>query len=317
TTVPVLCSLLLRRVRGGHENRLMVQAQRLYRPGLRWSIARPPRTIAVALVLLLLSFAVVPLLGSEFLPELDEGDIWVRAKLPIGVSLEGADRYVGPMRQILLQFPEVRTVVSQIGSPDDGTDPNGPDNVEFYVALKPRDHWTTGRTKDGLIDAMTQKLQVFPGVTYNFSQPIKDNVDEAISGVKGELSIKIFGPDLDLLQSKAEAITHVLAGIRGVRDLDFDHLTGQPQLRIAVDREQANRYGITVHDVQDAIEVATAGEKTSDILEGERRFPLMMKLRDGDSPALDRLQNLLVPSPGGARIPLGQLTRIEATTGFA
>jgi heavy metal efflux system protein len=316
TTVPVLCSLLLQRVRGERENPLLRWAQRVYAPALRWSIRRPRTTVALAVGLLLASFAVVPLLGSEFLPELDEGDIWVRAKLPVGVSLEGANRYVEPMRDILLQFPEVRTVVSQIGSPDDGTDPNGPDNVEFYVALKPRDQWVTTHDKNALIDLMSEHLRVFPGVTFNFSQPIKDNVDEAMSGVKGELSIKIFGPDLDVLQQKAEAISHILAGIAGVRDLDFDHLTGQPQLRIFVDREQANRYGISVGDVQNAIEVATTGQKVSDFLDGERRFPLVMKLSDGTAAPLDRLENLLVPSPSGARIPLSQLTKIDPGSGF-
>jgi heavy metal efflux system protein len=317
TVVPVFCSLGLRRVAEEHDTRVLEWARLLYQPGLQWSIARPRATIAIALGLLGISLAVVPLLGSEFLPELDEGDIWVRAKLPIGVSLEGAAPYVHQMREILLQFPEVRTVVSQLGSPDDGTDPNGPDNAELYVGLKPREHWTTTHDKNALIDAMTQRLAVFPGVTFNFSQPIKDNVDEAISGVKGELSIKLFGPDLDVLQQQAEAIAQVLAGIAGVHDLDFDHLTGQPQLRIPIDREQANRYGITVTDVQDAIETATAGKRVSDILEGERRFPLVVKLSDGDKPSPQALQNLLVPSPSGARIPLSQLTHIDTATGFA
>src|SRR5262249_45216958 len=163
--------------------------------------------------LLVASLAVAPLLGSEFLPELDEGDIWVRAKLPIGISLEGAARSVTEMRAILRGFPEVRTVVSQVGSPDDGTDPNGPDNAELSVGLQPVSAWPTHRSKDQLIEAMAHELEVLPGVTYNFSQPIKDNVDEAISGVKGELSIKIFGPDLDVLQEKAPEIARVLAGI--------------------------------------------------------------------------------------------------------
>ncbi len=317
TTIPVLCSLGLRHVGAEREGWLMTWARRLYVPRLEWWLERPRSTMAIALVLLLLSFAAVPFLGSEFLPELDEGDIWIRAKLPIGISLEGADRYVGKMRDILLQFPEVRTVVSQLGSPDDGTDPNGPDNVELYVGLKPRPQWTTVHDKGTLIDAMNRQLQVYPGMTFNFSQPIKDNVDEAISGVKGELSIKIFGPEIEVLQEKAEQITRVLAGIRGVYDLDFDHLTGQPQLRIAIDREQANRYGITVSDVQDAIETATAGKHVSDILEGERRFPLVVKLDSGAASSRERLENLLVPSPDGARIPLSQITHVAAATGFA
>lgn len=316
TAIPVLCSLLLRNVSEEHESPVLKWARRLYGPALRWSIERPRLTVAISLGLLLLSLAVVPWLGSEFLPELDEGDIWVRAKLPIGVSLEGAQRYVHEMREILLKFPEVRTVVSQTGSPDDGTDPNGPDNAELYVGLKSREQWTTTHNKDELIDTMNQRLGIFPGVAFNFSQPIKDNVDEAISGVKGELSIKIFGPDLDVLQGRAEAIAQVLSRIEGVRDLDFDHLTGQPQLRIPIDREQANRYGITVTDVQDAIETATAGKHVSDILEGERRFPLVVKLMDGIAPSAEHLRDLLVPIPSGARVPLSQLARIETASGF-
>jgi cobalt-zinc-cadmium resistance protein CzcA len=322
TTIPVLCSLGLRSVTEEHDSLVLRWARRLYVPSLHWTLERPRITMAVALLLLLVSFAAVPFLGSEFLPELDEGDIWVRAKLPIGVSLEGAGRYVHQMREILLKFPEVHTVVSQLGSPDDGTDPNGPDNVELYVGLKPREQWTTTHDKDALIDAMNQRLAIYPGVTFNFSQPIKDNVDEAISGVKGELSIKVFGPDLNVLQENAQAITQVLGTIRGVHDLDYDHLIGQPQLRIPIDREQANRYGITVTDVQDAIETATAGKRVSDILEGERRFPLVVKLIYGDSgsggaPSPERLANLLVPSPGGARIPLQQLAHLDTASGFA
>ncbi|MBI3786511.1 MAG: efflux RND transporter permease subunit [Deltaproteobacteria bacterium] len=317
TLIPVLCSLLLRKVHEEREPRLVDWARRAYKPALNWSIGRPRLTMTIASLLLVASLMVVPLLGSEFLPELDEGDIWVRAKLPIGVSLEGAERYVHRMRDVLRGFPEVRTVVSQIGSPDDGTDPNGPDNVELYVAMKPREAWVTTHDKNALIDDMNKKLSVLPGVTYNFSQPIKDNVDEAISGVKGELSIKLSGPDLDILQAKAEEIVRVLHDIEGVRDLDFDHLAGQPQLRIVVDREQANRYGITVSDVQDAIETATAGKRVTDMLEGERRFPLVVKLAEGNEPPLDRIRNLLVPAPNATRIPLTQLTHIDTAPGFA
>ncbi|MFN8627899.1 MAG: CusA/CzcA family heavy metal efflux RND transporter [Candidatus Binatia bacterium] len=316
TVIPVLCSFALRRVQEEHDSAILRWARHVYLPGLHWTLQRPRQTIAIAAGLLLLSCAAVPFLGSEFLPELDEGDIWVRAKLPIGISLEGAERSVRQMRDILAHYPEVRTVVSQVGAPDDGTDPNGPDNAELYVGLKPRGQWRTGRDKSGLIDAMTARLAIFPGVTFNFSQPIKDNVGEAISGVKGELSIKIFGPDLNVLQEKAGAIAQVLATIRGVHDLDFDRLTGQPQLRIPIDREEANRYGITVADVQEAIETATAGKRVGDILEGERRFPLIVKLADAQAGATEELADLLVPSPSGARIPLQQLAHIEVASGF-
>src|SRR6185436_1411585 len=207
--------------------------------------------LAVALV-------VFTLLGKEFLPELDEGDLWLRVKLPVGIALEATRPYVHEIRERMLRFPEVRVVVSQTGTPDDGTDPNGPDNNEFYIGLRPREEWRI-RDKDRLVEAMSTALADIPGVTTNFSQPIKDNVDEALAGVKGELAIKLFGPDLFVLQRKAKEIADVLRGVRGVADLDYDRLVGQPQLQIVVDRAAAARYGINVQDVQAAIETATKG----------------------------------------------------------
>src|SRR5207253_3004803 len=208
--------------------------------------------------LLCLALFVFTMLGKEFLPELDEGDVWLRVKFPVGISLEAAGPYVHEIRERLGRFPETRVVVSQLGAPDDGTDPSGPDNAEFYVGLHPRARWRY-RDKDRLIDAMAASLEGIPGITTNFSQPIKDNVDEALAGVKGELAIKLYGPDVFVLEATAREIAGVLRGIRGVTDLDYDHLVGQPQVQFVIDRNATARYGINVQDVQDAIEAATKG----------------------------------------------------------
>jgi cobalt-zinc-cadmium resistance protein CzcA len=235
-------------------------------------------------------------------------------KLPVGIALEATRPYVHEIRERMLQFPEVRVVVSQTGAPDDGTDPNGADNNEFYIGLKPREQWRF-KEKDKLVEAMAASLSDIPGITTNFSQPIKDNVDEALAGVKGELGIKLFGPDLFVLQQKAREIAKVLGTIRGVADLDYDQLVGQPQLQIVVDRSAAARYGINVQDVQDTIEAATKGRNVTEVFEGERRFNLAVKLsQDGD--VLANLRGLLISAPGGERIPVSQLAEFSTKDGF-
>ena len=315
TLIPVLSSFLFRQPPEERESPVLVWLRRVYLTVLSRCLRRPLLPIASAAGLLVLTLMVFMLLGKEFLPELDEGDVWLRVKLPIGISLEGARPYAHEIRERLLTFPEVRVVVSQTGSPDDGTDPNGPDNNEFYIGLKPRNQWAI-RDKDKLIEAMNEALITIPGITTNFSQPIKDNVDEALAGVKGELAIKLYGPDLFVLEAKAKEIANALRPIRGVADLDYDHLVGQPQLQISVDRAAAARYGILVQDVQDAIETATRGRVVTQIFEGERRFGLATRLsQDGDP--LARLRNLQVSAPDGARIPLTQLAKITESEGLA
>ena len=315
TLIPVLSSYLLRRPPSARESPLLRWIRRPYLPAVNWCVRRPIMPIAGATGLFVLALFVFTLLGKEFLPELDEGDLWLRVKLPIGISLEAARPYVHDIRERLLPFPEVRVIVSQLGAPDDGTDPNGPDNVEFYIGLKPREEWRI-KDKDKLIETMGQALASLPGITTNFSQPIKDNVDEALAGVKGELAIKLFGRDIFVLEAKAKEIATVLGGIRGVTDLDYDHLVGQPQLRIKVDRAATARYGINVQDVQDAVEAATKGRNVTEIFEGERRFNLAVKLsQDGDP--LATLRSVAVSAPSGERIPISQLAEITKTDGFA
>ena len=240
TLIPVLASLLFRRPPAERESPLLRWLRRPYLPALRWCLRRPWRPVLGAAVGVVAALFVFSLLGKEFLPELDEGDLWVRTQFPVGISIEAVRPYVREIRERLLKFPEVRVVVSQLGAPDDGTDPEAPDNVEFYVGLRPREEWASP-DKEKLVDAMTAALASIPGVTTNFSQPIKDNVDEALAGTKGELAIKLYGPDFFVMDAKAKEIAAVLREVRGVADLDYDHAPGQPQLQIVVDRRAAAR----------------------------------------------------------------------------
>jgi cobalt-zinc-cadmium resistance protein CzcA len=314
TLIPVLTSFLFQRPPAERESPLLRWLRRPYGPAISWCVRRPVLPVLGAAGLIALSLFVFTLLGKEFLPELDEGDIWLRVKLPVGIALEATRPYVHEIRERMLQFPEVRVVVSQTGAPDDGTDPNGADNNEFYVGLKPREQWRF-KEKDKLVEAMAASLSDLPGITTNFSQPIKDNVDEALAGVKGELGIKLFGPDLFVLQQKAREIAKVLGTIRGVADLDYDQLVGQPQLQIVVDRSAAARYGINVQDVQDTIEAATKGRNVTEVFEGERRFNLVVRLsQNGD--VLANLRGLLISAPGGERIPVSQLAEFSTKDGF-
>jgi len=315
TLIPVLSSYLFRRPPSERESPLLRLLRWPYRPALRWCVRRPLVPTAAAAALLAVSLVAFTLLGKEFLPELDEGDLWLRVKFPVGISLEGARPYVHEIRERLLRFPELRVVVSQLGAPDDGTDPNGPDNAEFYIGLQPRERWRFTE-KDQLVEAMAAALGDLPGITTNFSQPIKDNVDEAMAGVKGELAIKLYGPDVFTLEAKAREIAGALRDVRGVVDLDYDHLVGQPQLRIVIDRPAAARHGISVQDIQDTIEAATKGRQVTEVFEGERRFGVVVKLaHEGD--AREALRSLAVSAPGGERIPLTQLAEITKTEGLA
>src|SRR5258705_126724 len=304
TLIPVLSSYLFRRPPSQRESPLLALLRRPYRPAIRWCVRRPLLPILGAVALLVVSLWTFSLLGKEFLPELDEGDLWVRVQFPVGVSLEGVRPYVREIRERLLRFPQVRVVVSQLGAPDDGTDPEAPDNSEFYVGLKPREEWPAhDRDKEKLIQNMTAALADIPGVSTNFSQPIKDNVDEALAGVKGELAIKLYGPDIFVMDGLARQISAAIKDIRGVADLDFDHLIGQPQLQIAIDRGAAARYVINVQDIQDTIEAATKGRAVTEIFEQERRFNLVVKVGQPGEPVA-RLRDVAGSAPNGERIPM-------------
>ncbi len=315
TLIPVLSSLFFRRPPRERESPLLAWLRRPYLPVLRWCVRRPTVPVTMAAGGLALALLAFTFLGKEFLPELDEGDLWVRVKFPVGISVEGVRPYTRDIRERFLAFPEVRVVVSQVGAPDDGTDPEAPDNVEFYVGLKPREEWRI-KDKDQLVDAMTAALADIPGITTNFSQPIKDNVDEALAGVKGELAIKLYGPDMFVMDAKAKEIVRVLKDVRGVADLDYDHVVGFPQLQIVVDRAAAARHGINVQDVQDVIEAATKGRAVTQFFEGERKFDVVVRLAGAGDP-IQSLQNLTVSAPSGERIPMSQLAEFMQTDGLA
>jgi heavy metal efflux system protein len=315
TVIPVLSSLVFRRPPSGRESPLLRVLRRPYEAALRWSLGRPLVPVLCAGGGLVVALFVFTILGKEFLPELDEGDLWLRAQFPTGISVEGVRPYTREVRERLLRFPEVRVVVSQLGAPDDGTDPEGPDNVEFYVGLRPREEWANP-DKGRLIESMRAALADMPGFTTNFSQPIKDNVDEALAGVKGELAIKLYGPDIFVMDAKAREIVKVLRDVPGVTDLDWDHLAGLPQLQIIVDRASAARYGINVQDIQDVIEAATKGRVVTQLFEGERRFDVAVRLaQDGDPIA--GLQSLAISAPNGERIPVRQLAEFVKTDGVS
>ena len=315
TLLPVLTTFFFRHPPSERESPLLRWLRRPYVPALRFCLRRPVVPIAVTAGMFALALLAFTFLGKEFLPELDEGDIWLRVKFPIGISLEDANPYVHDIRERLLTFPEVRVVVSQLGAPDDGTDINGPDTAEFYIGLKPRGEWRV-RDKERLIEGMGARFSDIPGITTNFSQPIKDNVDEALAGVKGEMAIKLYGRDVFELERIGRQITDVLRDIRGVTDLDYDHLVGQPQLQIVVDRKAAARYGINIQDIQGALEAATRGRVVSQVFEGERRFDLAVRLA-GSGESLMMLQHLTVSAPSGERIPVAQLAEFTKTEGLS
>src|SRR5881396_254778 len=315
TLLPVLTSFLFRHPPSERESPILRALRTPYLPALRFCLRRPAAPVGATAAMFALALVAFTLLGKEFLPELDEGDIWLRVKFPVGISLEDANPYVHDIRERLLTFPEVRVVVSQLGAPDDGTDINGPDTAEFYIGLKPRGEWRV-RDKERLIEGMGARFSDIPGITTNFSQPIKDNVDEALAGVKGEMAIKLYGRDVFELERIGRQITDVLRDIRGVTDLDYDHLVGQPQLQIVVDRKAAARYGINIQDIQGALEAATRGRVVSQVFEGERRFDLAVRLA-GSGESLMMLQHLTVSAPSGERIPVAQLAEFTKTEGLS
>ncbi len=244
------------------------------------------------------------IIGSEFLPHLDEGAIWVRGTLAPSTGPTSSMDMANRARLILADFPEVRQVISQVGRPDDGSDASGFYNTEFFVDLRPREAWRSQfhQKKNELIEAMDKKLQQFPGVDWNFSQPISDNVEEAVSGVKGELAVKLFGGDLKTLEEKADQIQGVMSQIPGVADLGTFQVRGQPNVNVNVNRAAADRFGINVSDIQDAIESAVGGKAVSQILIGEQRFDLTVRYQPQFRRTVDDIANIRRLAPSGERV---------------
>ena len=256
------------------------------------------------------------LIGSEFLPHLDEGAIWVRGTLAPSTGPDAGIELANKARLIMAGFPEVTQVVSQVGRPDDGSDASGFYNTEFFVDLRSRDEWREEfHAKDELIAAMDEALSKLPGVIWNFSQPISDNVEEAVSGVKGELAVKLFGRDLKTLEQKAEEMQAVMSQIPGIADLGTFEVRGQPNVNLVVDRAAADRFGINVTDIQDAVEGAVGGKAVSQILIGEQRFDLTVRYQPRYRASVEDIGSIRILAPSGERVALSQITQISLDDG--
>lgn len=316
TLAPVLCLFLLTGPMSEKDTVVVRVIRRVYRAVLHWALRFRVLVVAVAVALLVVTLVTMQFIGGEFMPALEEGNLWVRATMPVDISFEQADRLAAEIRGIFRQYPETVSVVSQLGRPDDGTDPTSFFNAEFLVNLKPRREWRPEVTsKEALVEEIEQRLSKIPGISFNFSQVIQDNVQEAMSGVKGENSVKLFGPDLKLLEEKAVAIEAVMRQVPGVRDLGIFRLMGQPNLIIRVDRQACARYGLLVSDVNAVVQAAIGGQAVTQVYEGERLFDLVVRFLPEYRQDVEAIGNILVPTPGGARIPLKQVAAISTETG--
>ena len=317
--VPVLCALLFPTGVKEWRNPAMEFLKDRYRELLRLAIKFRWITVGagIAAVAVSLFLAFSGIIGSEFLPHLDEGAIWARGSLANSTSLTEGKRFTDQARIIFASFPEVTTVVSQAGRPDDGTDTGGFGNTEYFVDLKPKEEWRPvfHQDKDKLIAAMNREVSKLPGGFWNFSQPIEDNVDETISGVKGGLAVKLFGDDLKTLEEKGEQITAAMATVPGVEDLGLFRDMGQPNLNFVVDRQAAARFGINASDIQDAITTAVGGNAVTQLLQGEASYGVVVRYKEKYRNTREAIQNIRLLSPSGARVSLAQLTKVEVRDG--
>ena len=312
---PVLASWIRREKIRPSPTRLIRTLFRCYGIALRWTFRHRRLTLSIAGGALAAAMALTLLLGGEFMPQLEEGNLWIRATLPQDVSFEIGSRMAHDVREILLKYPEVTQVVSQMGRPDDGTDVTTFNNVEFMVNLKNPDQWPSGLTKDKLVAQMDAQLTKYPGVDFNFSQNIQDNVEEAMSGVKGENSLKIFGDDIDTLVEKAGEVRDVMAQVPGIADLGVFPETGQPELLISIDRGASGRYGLMASDVNAAVQAAIGGLAATEILEGDRRFDFVIRYTQQYRATPEAIRRILLPTPDGNRVPLGDVADVSLKEG--
>jgi cobalt-zinc-cadmium resistance protein CzcA len=318
TLIPVLASFFLRKETGEHETLLLRGARRVYTPLLEWAMTRPKRTVAAAATVLAGALLIAPFLGSEFVPRLDEGDLTLNAwRLP-SVALGESLRSTLHIERVLKQFPEVTSVVSRTGTPDVATDVMGMELSDIFVGLKPRDEWTTARTKEALIERMAAALaEQVPGVGIGFTQPIEMRFNELISGVRSDIGLKIFGDDMAVLKERGDAAARLLASVPGARDVKVEQVAGLPVVRVRINRERIARYGINTADVLAAIEAAGAGRTVGKVFEGQRRFNLVVRVESATADGVAAYANLPVAAPNGSLIPLAQLAEIVVEEGPA
>lgn len=317
TLVPVLSSMLLNKNVRERHNPIIEWLNRNYGPLLNRVMDHPKRAIITAVLFLVGSLASFHFVGTEFLPHLNEGSIYVRASMPLSISLEDSYHYTRKFRQVFEQFPEVRGVISQTGRPNDGTDATGFFNQEFFVDLFPQDEWKRDISKDELIAEMQQKLAKYQGIDFNFSQPISDNVEEAVSGVKGSIAVKIQGRDLQVLDKKADQVYAILKKVQGIQDLGVFRNLGQPELLITLNPDKMAQYGVDAADANAVIEMAIGGKAVSQVYEEERKFDLRLRYDLPFRSSIEQIGNLKVPTLNGGKIPLKEIANIGNVSGPA
>ncbi len=315
TLVPLLCYYLLRKNLPHEDNRLVTVCKQVYEPVLRWALNRRKLVVTLAVMGLAASLVLAGHLGAEFLPELNEGNIWINAPLPASVSVSETQAMVGKMRAALRQIPEIETVISKAGRPDDGTDPKLINSTEFLVNLKPEDTWRKGVVKQDLIKEMDRTLSALPGIEPSFSQPIRDNVLESISQIDGQIVIKVFGEDLGVLKEEARKIIRTVGDVPGVVRAFIDRDGELPQYLMEIDREMAaRRHGINVRDLQDLVEIALGGKTATELWEGEKHFSVVVRLKESER-ALGKLGHILIDTPHGPHVPLAEVVNIRPSAG--
>ena len=314
TLVPLLAYWMLRKKLPHGDNRVVATSKRLYAPVLDWALTRRRTVVAIALGVFALAMLAAARLGSEFLPELNEGTFWANFDMPSSVSSEEAAKILLMARKALTSVPEVRTAVSKAGQPEDGTDPKTLSMAEIFVDVKPQEEWRKGLTRDQLIEEMDRKLRTIPGIDPAFSQPIRDNVLESISQIKGQIVVKVAGEDLGELRRVAEAIQREIKQVEGVQRGEIDRLGDLPQLVIDIDRDRAARLGLNVQDIQDVVEAALGGKAATQIWEGERKFAVAVRLPENKR-VIASLPQTLIPTPDGGYAPLGSVATIREISG--
>jgi cobalt-zinc-cadmium resistance protein CzcA len=316
TLLPVLCSWFMRKSVRERRNAAYEAIKSVYTKGLDFCLAHPWATTFASALLLAGSLLLIPRIGAEFMPQLDEGALWVRATMPYTISFDESAKITPQIRQVLKSFPEVTTVASELARPDDGTDSTGFFNVEFFVGLKPYAEWNGKyRTKAALIEAINEKLQQFPGIIFNYTQPAEDAVDEAESGLKSALAVKVFGSDLNVLEQKGKAIKKILERVRGIKDVTLVKELGQPSLDIKINRATIARYGVNVADINALITTAIGGDVATQVQQGEKQFDLVVRLERQYRDNPQEIGNILVPTPGGQQIPLKEFADIHVANG--
>jgi heavy metal efflux system protein len=315
TLVPLLSLFLLGRSTHVEDNAIVRFCKRTYHPILHFALRRRVGVLVTAVLLLAGSLLLVPLLGTEFLPELNEGALWINIMLPPGISVSETSRQLARIRATVRQLPEVVSVISKAGRPEDGTDPKMINMAEFLVDVKPQSEWRRGLSKDQLIDEMNTALQAIPGIEPSFSQPIRDNVLESISQIDGQIVVKVFGEDVDVLRRLAGDVLRTISSVRGVARAFIDRAGQVPQLQIEIDRAQAARYGLNVADVEDVIETAIGGKPATELWEGERRFGVVVRLGEEERRNPGAIGNVLVDTPAGSRIPLAEVASVGIGSG--